>query len=173
MSVEKIAERTKNPRTTKKVAQARAKSSKARGNGVRVAIAVIGVIGSISVAFIKSYFDRIHVDQRLQNLSGIDVQVGQWGADYSDAGWSLGNPVDMSIPTTMRCYKIPVTFVHKFSQVPKIFITVSGIDIANDNEFHWQVEDNSVTEEGFVLTLVANEKFKVYALSGQWLAYQQ
>src|SRR5580658_2605133 len=75
-------------------------------NRARITIAIIGVIGSLGVALIKGHFDRTHIDDRLSNLSGIDVEVGAWGAAYSDKDWNLGSPEDNSIPKTMRVFRI-------------------------------------------------------------------
>jgi hypothetical protein len=142
-------------------------------NRARIAIAIIGVIGSLGVAIIKGHFDRTHIDDRLSNLSGIDIEVGAWGAGYADKGWNLGSPDDHSIPKTMRIFRMPIKFSHQFTKEPKILLSVSGIDIANDANFRWFVDSEDTTTEGFTIKLTANENFKVYFLSGQWFAYQQ
>jgi len=148
------------------------KSTGRRTNGVRIAIAVVGVLGSVGVAFIKGYFDRIHIDERLANLSGIDVQIGAWGATYADSNWTLGKPED-PMPETMRTYQVPVKFPHKFTYSPKVFLSVSGVDISNENKFHYIVDTSDVSVDGFVIKIVASEKYKIYAMYGHWMAYQQ
>jgi hypothetical protein len=146
--------------------------SKLRERWPRVAIAAVGFIGSITVAFIKGYFDRVHIDKRLDNLHGVAIDSGFWSEGYSDASWTLDKPtVDPNQPP--RKARIQIRFGHPFSYPPKVFISVRLIDASNEAPLRYTIEVRDVSKGGFALDLGTQGNSKIFWLAGDYIAFQQ
>jgi len=155
---------------------ANAPSKKRATNIARIWIAVIGVLGSLGVAGVKGYYDRIHIDSRLNNLRGVDIKSGAWGAGWTDNSnppWNLGNPEAAVTMNATRTFSYDIRFPEAFSSTPKVFVTVSGLDASNKSNLRWQAQPTDITPAGFRLQLMAISDTQIYYLEGRWLAFQQ
>ena len=150
-----------------------AKKPEAKGKtSVRVAIALIGVLGSVLVALIKGYFDYIHIDPRLGNLGPIDAQHGLWSPECDGfKPWDL-NIVDDKHPN--RSYFIPVSFPREFTKAPQVFVSVYLLDaVPSSSGLHWKLDVEDVTTKGFKVLVSAQDSSVINLIEGHWFAYQQ
>jgi H-type lectin domain len=143
-----------------------------KSNSTRLVIAIIGIIGSIGVAFVKGYFDRVHIDSRLDNLRGVQIDVGNWSAGNTNAGWQLDKPTG-SPDAPPRKFTIPIHFTKVFTYEPKVFVSVKLIDASNSANFRWAANIDNVTKDGFFLVLETDSDSIVYWLAGDYIAFQQ
>ena len=106
-------------------------------------------------------------------MRGIDVKTGLWGCGYSTcSGWSLGGP-DKGGPTGSQSSEIDVDINdNTFTKPPKIFLTVSKIDMRNSEHMQWRVQVNEASKNHFKIQ-VTTEGEPIYRIGGHWLAYQQ
>jgi hypothetical protein len=151
----------------------------------QILVAVIGLVGTISAASIPAILtylqtnERIdatakNLDQRLRNLSGIDVKSGSETLGESDPGWTLLTPPkDATANYAARKAVKKVSFEPPFSGQPFVFVAVNFVDADKDVNLRYAVYANDITPRGFDLVFQTWADTKIHTIGVNWLAYQR
>jgi hypothetical protein len=95
------------------------------------------------------------------------VESGNWSAATGSTGFTLDkNSGD-------RAMTIEVNFVKPFNTKPKVILSVTQLDADKAFNSRYSVEVMSVSRDGFTIKVRTWADSKIYAISGNWLAYAE
>ena len=98
---------------------------------------------------------------------GQTIQKGDFSADTSSEGWSLGSG------NGPRTHIVFVTFEKPFETVPTVMVTLTGYDasVAKDGAVRLTLKTEKVSREGFVIKVQTWADCHVGAVNGSWMAW--
>jgi len=140
-----------------------------------IVIALIGVIGSISVTFINSASG--YLDSRsafMANYSGATFESGDFAANFADQGWTLDRIIrDSNGDTTWRSYPIEIKFEDNFTEAPQVLTNITLFYASNEAHVRFMIYVEHVEKDGCELVLRSWGDSKIYWVEGSWLAIQR
>lgn len=153
-----------------------------------IAIATIGVIGSIGPAYVTaratahaSVQDQVpssvadYLDERFPNLTLADIRTGLVNGNRADLDWHLDTVPKLAPRSTDRVERNvyrKITFDPPFSATPHVLVAITTIDASNESHLRLIAMPGDVTPEGFTLTIQTWSDTQLYWVQVEWLAYQ-
>jgi hypothetical protein len=160
-----------------------AKPGDTTGSRATVMIALIGLAGSLGVAYINRQgvkadlrTNKSELELRFKNLRGIQVQSGFVEGINSLPDWTLHiAPVKTHLreSTPPRVFTKRVDFPEAFSSLPSVVVGIRALDASREANTRIIVSAGNIDTRGFTLRIQTWSDSKLYDVILDWLAYQQ
>lgn len=140
-----------------------------------VLIAVVGVIGSVTVALINRHEVQSNISERFKNLGPVQIDSGNALGTMTLQNWTLAKayPVNDSRFSIPRFYVQHIRFSHEFPTPPLVFLSTVEIDAKRGTHLNYIVFAGNITSQGFDLQYQAFGDSEINTLNVLWLAYEQ
>ena len=102
----------------------------------------------------------------MSNVAPLSLLSAVVVLDSSLEHWSLLEPAG----ELRRSCRLPVVFERLFSAPPLVHVGVVGIDASKDDNLRLSVRAESITEQGFVLSVETWLNTKIWSVDVSWLA---
>jgi uncharacterized ion transporter superfamily protein YfcC len=95
------------------------------------------------------------------------TQSGFWESKIGDTSYNLDSG------TGERSITLEVKFSKSYEVKPKVFVSVSQLDVDKNYNCRYNVEALSVSRDGFTIKIMIWADTKIYSIGGYWLAYKE
>jgi hypothetical protein len=101
------------------------------------------------------------------SMISAQTQSGFWESKIGDVSYNLDTG------TGERSTTLEVIFSESYKTMPKVFVSVSQLDVDNNFNCRYNVEVLSVSRDGFTIKIKIWADTKIYSIGGYWLAYTE